>query len=80
MAESTTECTIGLGEKKMKDVIDFKYLGTVLCKEESMEGEVRERVMEGRQVMNGKSLSMGTKRGKRKVIILNSLLYHMHFS
>ncbi len=37
-----TGCKIWLG-KKMEEVTEFKYLGTVLCKHGSMEGEIKER-------------------------------------
>ncbi len=35
----------------MEEVIELKHLGTVLCKHGSMEGEVRELAVKGRQVM-----------------------------
>ncbi len=34
-------CRIMLGSEKMEEVIEFKYLGTVLCNHEGMEGEIR---------------------------------------
>ncbi len=44
---------------------EFKYLGIILCKHGSMEGEIRERTVKGRQVMGalervtkGKNISM----------------------
>ncbi len=46
------ECKIWLGKKRMEEVNEFKYLGgTTLCKHGSMEGEIRERILKGRQVM-----------------------------
>ncbi len=38
------------GGKKGKGF--FKYLGTILCKHGNMEGEIRERTLKGRQVMD----------------------------
>ncbi len=35
----------------MEEVNEYKYLGTILCKHGSMEGEIRERTIMGRQVM-----------------------------
>ncbi len=32
---------IMLGNEKMEEVSEFKYLGTVLCKHGGMEGEIR---------------------------------------
>ncbi len=49
--EAILECKIWLGKEKMEEVNEFKYLGTVLCKHGSMEGETRERTVKGRQVM-----------------------------
>ncbi len=31
----------------MEEVKEFKYLGTILCKHGSMEGELRERTVKG---------------------------------
>ena len=64
----------------MEEVSEFKYLGTVLCKHEGMEGEIRERVMRGRSVvgslggvMKGRNISMDVKKGLRKSILLPTL-------
>ncbi len=35
----------------MEEVNEFKYLGTILCKHGSMEGEIRKRTVKGSQVM-----------------------------
>ncbi len=35
----------------MEDVTEFKYLGTVLCKHGSIEGEIRERTVKGKHLM-----------------------------
>ncbi len=57
-------------------------MGTVLCKHGGMEGEIRERVMEGRSVvgslagvMKGRSVSVDVKRGLRNSILLPTLTY-----
>ena len=34
----------------MKEVKEFKYLGTVLCKHGGMEEEIRERIVKGHSV------------------------------
>ncbi len=56
----------------MEEVNEFKYLGTILCKHGIMEGEIRERIIKGRQVMGalervmkGRNVSMAVKKGKR---------------
>ncbi len=36
----------------MEEVNEFKYLETILCKHWSMEGEIRERIIKGRQVID----------------------------
>ncbi len=58
------------------------YLGTILCKHGSMEGEIREREVKGRQVMGalervmkGRSVSMAVKKGIRNSVILPTLSY-----
>ncbi len=48
-SEAIPDCKIWLG-KKMEEVNKFKYLGTILCKHGSMESEIRERTVKGRQV------------------------------
>ncbi len=37
---AVARCRIILGRKKMEVVSEFKYLGTVLCKQGGMEGEI----------------------------------------
>ncbi len=70
--EAIFGCKIWLGKEKMEEVNEFKYLGTILCKHGSMEGEIRERTVKGRQVMgalervmNGRNVSMAVKKGIR---------------
>ncbi|KAK3893161.1 hypothetical protein Pcinc_003002 [Petrolisthes cinctipes] len=77
-----TKCEITLRGERMEEVKEFKYLGTVMCKHGSMEGEIRERAVKGRQVigslgriMKGRSVSMEVKRGLRNSIILPTLTY-----
>ncbi len=73
-------CKIWLGKEVMEEVNEFKHLTTILCKQKSMEGEIRERTVMGRQVMGtlervmkGRDLSMGVKRGIRNSVILPTL-------
>ncbi|MCP5003018.1 MAG: hypothetical protein GY941_03575 [Planctomycetes bacterium] len=77
-----SRCEIMLGREMMEEVDEFKYLGTVLCKHGSMEGETRERAVKGRQVigslgriMKGRNVSMEVKRGLRNSIVLPTLTY-----
>ncbi len=66
----------------MEEVTEFKYLGTILCKHGSMEGEIREITVKGRQVMcaleiimKGRNVSTEVKKARRNSVILLSLLY-----
>ncbi len=66
----------------MEEVKEFRYLGTILCKHGSMEGEIKERTVKGRQVvgvlervMKGRNVSMAVKRGIRNGVILPTLSY-----
>ncbi len=77
-------CRTMLGCKKMEEVSEFKYLGTVLSKHGGMEGEIRERVMKGRSVgvsltgvMKGRNLSKDVKMGLGNSIILPALTYEL---
>ncbi len=47
-SEAILGCKIWLGKEKMEEINGFKYLGTILCKHGSMEGEIRERTVKGR--------------------------------
>ena len=49
--EERTGCKIKLGRENLEEVDSFKYLGAVLCKHGSMDGEVRERSIQGRRVI-----------------------------
>ncbi len=66
----------------MEEVNEFKYLGTLLYKHGSMEGEIRERTVKSRQVMGAlervmkeRSVSMVVKKGIRNSVILPTLSY-----
>ncbi len=66
----------------MEEVNEFTYLGTILCKQGSMEGEIRERTVKGRQVMGalervmkGRNVSMAVKKGIWNSVILPTLPY-----
>ncbi len=62
-------CKIWLGKEKMEEGNKFMYLGIILYKHGSLEGEIRERTVKGRQVMGalervvkGRNVSMAVKR------------------
>ncbi len=66
----------------MKEVTEFKYLGTILCKYGSVKGEIRERTVKGKQVigvlervMKGRHVSMAVKKGIRNSVVLPTLSY-----
>ncbi len=56
----------------MEEVNEFSYLGTIICKHGSMEGEIKERTVKGRQVMGAlgshekKKCKHGGKKGHKK--------------
>ncbi len=80
-SKAIPECKIWLGREKMEEVNEFKYLGTMLCKHGSMKGEIRERAVNGRQVMGSlervmkRSVSMVVKKGIRNSVTLPTLSY-----
>ncbi len=66
----------------MEEVHEFKYLGLIMCKHGSMEGETRERVVQGRKVveslgcmMKGRTVSMEVKKGLCDGIIVPTITY-----
>ncbi len=71
-SEAILGCKIWLGKEKMEEVKEFKYLGTILCEHGSMEAEIRERTVKGRQVMGAlesherKKCKHGGKKGHQK--------------
>ncbi len=77
--ECEKEWKIILNGEKM-EVNEFKYLGSFMCKHGGMEGETRERALQGRRVpgslgriMNGRSVSMEVKRDLRNTMIAPTL-------
>ncbi len=81
-SEAILECKLQLGRERMEKVNEFKYLGTILCKHGSMEREIMERTVKGRQVMGalervmkGRNVSMAVKKGIRNSVILLTLSY-----
>ncbi len=52
-SEAIFGCKIWLGKQKMKEVNEFKYLGTIQCKHGNMEGEIRRRTVRKRQTGDG---------------------------
>ena len=76
------ECKIRLNGEIMEDVHEFKYLGSILCKNGSMDGESRERAIQGRKVvgslgllMKGRTVSMEEKKGLRDGVLLPTISY-----
>ncbi len=60
--------------------VELKYLGTIVCKHGSIEGEIWERTVKGRQVMGalervmkGRNVSVEVKRAIRNSVILSTL-------
>ena len=80
IAPAVGKYEVVLGEK-MKEV-KVQYLGSVQCKHEGMEREIRERTVKGRcvigsltRIMRGRNVSMEIKRGIRNNILLPTLKY-----
>ncbi len=66
-SEAIFGCKMWLGKEKMEKVNEFKYLGKILCKYGSMEGEIRERTVKGRQVMGKENEEIRKKEKINKV-------------
>ena len=73
---------ISLNGEKMEEVDEFKYLRSVFCKDGSLEGETRERAVQGRKVvgslgrmMRERTVSRDVKKGLRDGIIVPTLTY-----
>ncbi len=80
--ECEKKCKIILNDKEMEEVIEFKYLGSVMCKNGGMEGETRERPLQGRRVvgslgriLKGRSVTVGVKRDLRNTVIVPTLTF-----
>ncbi len=76
------ECKIILNGEEMEEAIEFKYLGSVICKHGDIEGETREWALQGRKVVgslecivNGKSVSMEVKRDLRNTVLVPTRTY-----
>jgi len=66
----------------MEEVQKFKYLGSIMCKHGSMDGETRERAVQGRKVvgslgriMKGRTVSLEVKKGLRDGVIVPTITY-----
>ncbi len=66
----------------MEEVHEFKYLGSIMCKHGSMEGETREKVVQGRKVVGsqgcmtkGRTVGLEVKKGLCDGIIVPSITY-----
>ncbi len=66
----------------MEEVPEFNYLGSIMCKHGSMEGETKEIAVQGRDVvgslwrmMKGRTVSMEVKMGLRDGIIFSTVTY-----
>ncbi len=67
--ECPKEFEISLSSEKMEEVHKFKYLGSIMSKHGSMEGETRERAVQGREevgslgrMMKERTVSMEVKK------------------
>ena len=56
---------ISLNGEKMEEVDEFKYLGSVFCKDGSLEGETRERAVQGRKVVGSLGRMMREEDGEQ---------------
>ncbi len=77
-SEAILGCKIWLGKEKMEEVNEFKYLGTILCKHRSMEGEIgigrrkgverrgRKRRNKRKRITTGKEGRRGRKENGRR--------------
>ncbi len=81
-AENQRQCKIRMNGQIMEEVNEFKYLGSILCKYGSMDGEIRERATQGRkvigslgQVMRERTVSRKVKKALRDSIIVPTVAY-----
>ena len=79
---SELNCRVYIKGKQLEEVKEFKYLGSVISKDGTMDGEIKERTLQGRKaigelgsVVRGRSMSMGVKRDLRNSIVLPTLTY-----
>lgn len=80
--ECPKECNIKLNGERMEEVNEFKYLGSILCKHGSMEGETRERAVQGKKMigflelmMKVRTVDMKVKKGLHDGIIVPTITY-----
>ncbi len=81
-AENQRQCKIRMNGQKMEEVNEFKYLGSIFCEYESMEGEIRERAIQGRKVtgslrrvMRERTVCKEVKKALRDSIIVLTVAY-----
>lgn len=48
---SGLDCKVKIKGEYLEEVSEFKCLGSMLCKNDSMDGEIRERVLQGRRAI-----------------------------
>ena len=77
-----TECEVKLNGQAMEIVNSFKYLGSVLSKDGTMDEEVRERVQQGRRVVGAlkavtgsRVVSMEVKKSLHDSVVIPTLTY-----
>ncbi len=66
-AENQRQCKVRMNGQILEEVNEFKYLGSIFCKYGSMEGEIRERVIQGRKVIGFLRCMMRERTVSRKV-------------
>ena len=77
-----TECAVRLNGQVMENVSSFKYLGSVMSKDGSIEDEVGERVQQGRRVVGtlkavtrNRMVSMEAKKSLHDSVLIPTLTY-----
>ncbi len=81
-AENQRQCKIRMNGQIMEEINEFKYLGFIFCKYGSMEGERRERAIQGRKVIGSlgcvireRTVSREVKKASRDSIIVLTVAY-----
>ncbi len=81
-AENQRQCKIRMNEQTMEEVNEFKYLISVFCEYLSMEGEIRERAIQGGKVtgslgrvMRERTVSREVEKALRNSIIVPTVAY-----
>jgi len=80
--DEVTNCEVWLNNQVMENVSSFKYLGSMMSKEGSIEDDVHERVQQGKKVagtlnavIRNRAVSMEVKKSLHDSVVIPTLTY-----